>query len=339
MRGAEHRTGDGPRPRERGTVTKTNDPFPGEFDVPGFPALFGVSTWPTAGARTSASMRRFSEYSGVTVSGASAGAPRHVSGAVEPAVTTDSVKLLVPGFITEHAMEIWVPPSRRPLRPATSPRLPAKLENLGYESSSFPNIRSYPSTSPTPGSVARTLRPLESASRGRGGYPAGQARHRYLLLPGREPIITAKAIATLDVGFSAVELVSGVGGGLWLQRDRGLGHEIRPTLETPARDGRGDAQVVDRGGAQLQRRVAGPPRCAASPAAPGRVRRIRRARADPRRLNASCPLMGCTGDAVARQSAAFKGDVAALRSACTGTWAQSREPASQRLRLARPPGT
>ena len=70
------------------------------------------------------------------------------------------------------------------------------------------------------------------------------------LLPEREPIVTAKLIASLDV-ISGGRVVLGVGAG-WLREETEVfGTNFGNALETAARDHRSDARAVDRKGMQL----------------------------------------------------------------------------------------
>ena len=212
-----------------------------------------------------------------------------------------------------------------------------EVENLGYESFFIPEHPRHthqlrnagPGGGKLPEHYGRWMDPLVLLSVAAAVTRRVKLGTGICLLPEREPIITAKAIATLDV-VSGGRVVLGVGGGWLREETEALGTKfgqrwkrLRETVEA-MRKLWTEAEPSYHG--EL---VHFPPVRSRAQAAPeSRVRRSCWARADPRRSNASCPLMtvGRRWSAVPQPSKAtlphcisLHGNVGAIPRACSST--------------------
>ena len=137
-----------------------------------------------------------------------------------------------------------------------------EAENLGYESFFIPEHPVIPigfKTVPPGGGTlpehyGRWMDPFVALA-----VAAAVTKHIKLgtgicLLPEREPLVTAKAIATLDI-VSGGRVILGVGAGWLKEETEATGAQFRYAMETAARDRRGAALAMDRTRAELSGRI------------------------------------------------------------------------------------
>ena len=134
------------------------------------------------------------------------------------------------------------------------------VEERGFESLFLPEHTHipvsrdtpYPGGGELPPEYSHTLDPFAALAAIGGGHRAAQARHRRLPVIQRDPIVTAKEVATVD-HISGGRFLFGVGAGWNIEEMAEPRHRPDDALPAHARERRGDEGDLDRGRGRVPR--------------------------------------------------------------------------------------